>query len=141
MNSPFGLSLAGIRENTVRMHAVGAPVHRRLILVYAISAAIAGVAGALYAHTNAYVTLGVFDFENSAGVLVMLILGGTGRLYGAFVGAVVYMTLHDYLARLSPAFWQAGIGLLLIVAVLFARRGLLGLLEDAGRLWTGRSRS
>jgi branched-chain amino acid transport system permease protein len=139
--SPFGLSLVGIRENTVRMHAVGAPVHGRLILVYALSAAIAGVAGALYTHTNAYVTLGVFDFENSAGVLVMLILGGTGRLYGAFVGAVVYMTLHDHLARLSPAYWQAGIGLLLIATVLFARRGLLGLCEDLGRLWTGRGRS
>jgi branched-chain amino acid transport system permease protein len=139
--SPFGLSLAGIRENSVRMHAVGAPVHRRLLQVYTISAAIAGVAGALFTHTNAYVTLGVFDFETSAGVLVMLILGGTGRLYGAFVGAVVYMVLHDYLSKLSPAFWQAGIGALLILAVLFARRGILGLFEDAGRWFTKTGRS
>ncbi len=63
--------------------------------------------------------------------MVMLILGGTGRLYGAFVGAVVYMVLEDKLSKLSPTFWQFGIGLLLVLAVLFARRGLLGLVEDA----------
>lgn len=133
VTSPFGQSLVGIRENTARMHAVGAPVHHRLLVVYTASAAIAGVAGALFAHTNAYVTLGVFDFENSAGVLVMLILGGTGRLYGAFWGAAVYMVLNDHLAKLSPAFWQAGVGLLLIAAVLFSRRGLLGLFEAVAR--------
>jgi branched-chain amino acid transport system permease protein len=114
------------------MHAIGSPVHRRLVTVYTISAAIAGVAGALFTQTNAYVTLTVFDFENSAKVMVMLILGGTGRLYGAFVGAVVYMVLEDYFSKLSPTFWQFGIGLLLVLAVLFAPRGLLGLLEQAG---------
>jgi branched-chain amino acid transport system permease protein len=75
----------------------------------------------------------VFDFDVSAKVMVMLILGGTGRLYGAFAGAVVYMVLEDYFSKLSPTFWQFGIGLLLVLAVLFARRGLLGLIEDAGR--------
>ena len=131
--SPFGRSLVGIRENTARMHSIGAPVHARLLAAYAISAAIAGVAGALSAHTNAYVTLSVFGFENSAGVLVMLILGGAGRLYGAFWGAVVYMVLQDSLAKYSPAFWQAGVGLLLIATVLFARAGILGLAETVGR--------
>ena len=116
------------------MSRFGADVDRRLKAIFTVSAAIAGVAGALFTHTNAYVTLGVFDFEMSAGVLVMLILGGTGRLYGAFVGAVVYMGLQDHLSKLSPAFWQAGIGALLIVTVLFARRGILGLFEDLGRL-------
>jgi branched-chain amino acid transport system permease protein len=130
--SPFGQALTGIRENVRRMHAIGSPVHRRLVTVYTIAAAIAGVAGALFTQTNAYVTLTVFDFENSAKVMVMLILGGTGRLYGAFVGAVVYMVLEDYFSKLSPTFWQFGIGLLLVLAVLFARRGLLGLLEQAG---------
>jgi branched-chain amino acid transport system permease protein len=131
--SPFGRSLVGIRENRARMHAIGAPVHARLLLAYTVSAAIAGVAGGLFAHTNAYVTLGVFDFDNSAGVLVMLVLGGLGRLYGAFWGAVVYMVLQDYLAKLSPAFWQAGIGILLIACVLFARGGILGLFERGTR--------
>jgi branched-chain amino acid transport system permease protein len=131
--SPFGQALTGIRENVQRMHAIGSPVHRRLVTVYTIAAAIAGVAGALFTQTNAYVTLTVFDFDNSAKVMVMLILGGTGRLYGAFVGAAVYMVLEDYFSKMSPTFWQFGIGLLLVLAVLFARRGLLGLIEDAGK--------
>jgi branched-chain amino acid transport system permease protein len=134
--SPFGQALTGIRENVRRMHAIGSPVHRRLVTVYTIAAAIAGVAGALFTQTNAYVTLTVFDFDNSAKVMVMLILGGTGRLYGAFAGAVVYMVLEDHLSKLSPTFWQFGIGLLLVLAVLFARRGLLGLLEDTGRYFS-----
>jgi branched-chain amino acid transport system permease protein len=130
--SPFGQALTGIRENVRRMHAIGSPVHRRLVTVYAVSAAIAGVAGALFTQTNAYVTLTVFDFDGSAKVMVMLIVGGTGRLYGAFIGATVYMVLEDYFSKLSPTFWQFGIGLLLVLVVLFARRGLLGLVEDAG---------
>jgi len=130
--SPFGQALTGIRENVRRMHAIGSPVHRRLVTVYTIAAAIAGVAGALFTQTNAYVTLTVFDFDNSAKVMVMLILGGTGRLYGAFVGATVYMVMEDYFSKLSPTFWQFGIGLLLVLVVLFARRGVLGLIESAG---------
>ena len=118
------------------MHAIGSPVHRRLVTAYTIAAAIAGIAGALYAQTNAYATLTVFDFDNSAKVMVMLILGGTGRLYGAFVGAVIYMVLEDNFSKMSPAFWQFGIGLLLVLTVLFARRGLLGLFEDLGRLFS-----
>jgi branched-chain amino acid transport system permease protein len=136
--SPFGQALTGIRENVRRMNAIGSPVHRRLVTVYAISAAIAGVAGGLFTQTNAYVTLTVFDFDNSAKVMVMLILGGTGRLYGAFIGAVVYMVLEDHLSKLSPTFWQFGIGLLLVLAVLFARRGLLGLIEDAAHFFSRR---
>ncbi|HEY4920666.1 MAG TPA: branched-chain amino acid ABC transporter permease [Xanthobacteraceae bacterium] len=132
--SPFGQALAGIRENVARMHAVGSPVHGRLLTVYTIAAAIAGVAGALFTQTNAYVTLGVFDFDNSAGVMVMLVLGGVGRLYGAFVGAVIYMVLQDTLSKASPQYWQFAVGLLLVLTVLFARRGLLGLIEDAARL-------
>src|SRR5262245_47577562 len=137
--SPFGQTLAGIRENVARMHAIGSPVQLRLVTVYTIGAAIAGVAGALFTQTNQYVTLGVFDFDNSAGVMVMLILGGSGRLYGAFVGAVIYMVLQDYLSKESPQYWQFAVGLLLVLTVLFARRGLLGLLEDAGG-WFARER-
>ena len=138
--SPFGQALTGIRENVRRMHAIGSPVHRRLVTVYTIAAAIAGVAGALFTQTNAFVTLAVFDFDNSAKVMVMLILGGTGRLYGAFLGAVVYMVLEDYFSKLSPTFWQFGIGLLLVLAVLFARRGLMGLFEQAEAYWRRRSK-
>jgi branched-chain amino acid transport system permease protein len=76
----------------------------------------------------------VLSFSRSGTILIILILGGIGRLYGAFVGAVVYMLLEDQLAKLSPEFWEFGVGLVLILTVLFARRGLLGLLSDAGRL-------
>ncbi len=139
--SPFGQALTGIRENVRRMHAIGSPVHWRLVTVYSIAAAIAGVAGALFTQTNAYVTLTVFDFDNSAKVMVMLILGGTGRLYGAFVGATVYMVLEDYFSKLSPTFWQFGIGLVLVLAVLFARRGVLGLFESMGQYIAERKKS
>jgi len=132
--SPFGEALAGIRENTARMHALGSPVHWRLVVVYTIAAAIAGTAGALFAQTNAYVTLGVLDFDQSAGVLVMLVLGGAGWLYGAFVGASLYMVLQDYLAKISPEFWQFGIGLILIAVILLVRRGQFGLSRRAGAL-------
>jgi branched-chain amino acid transport system permease protein len=118
--SPFGAMLTGIRENTVRMHAVGAPVYWRLVLVYTISATMAGIAGALLAQVNQFVGLNVLGLE-------MLILGGVGRLYGAFVGPVVYLIAQDYLAKAYPEYWYLGIGVLLIVVVLFARGGILGI--------------
>ena len=130
--SPFGHSLLGIRENTLRMQALGTPVYQRLVTIYTISAAMAGVAGGLFAQTNAFVTLEVLSFSQSGSILIMLILGGIGRLYGAFVGVLVYKILEDQLARISPEFWEFGIGLLLVLTVLFARRGLLGLGEDLG---------
>jgi branched-chain amino acid transport system permease protein len=131
--SPFGQSLVGIRENVGRMHALGSPVHWRLVVAYAISAGIAGIAGALFAQTNSLVTLGVFDFDQSAAVLMMLILGGAGWLYGAFVGAVLYMVLQNELAKFSPAFWQFGIGFILIAVVVLARRGVFARLAEVSR--------
>jgi branched-chain amino acid transport system permease protein len=131
--SPFGQALVGIRENVGRMHALGSPVHRRLVVAYAISAGLAGIAGALFAQTNTLVTLGVFDFDQSAAVLMMLILGGTGWLYGAFVGATLYMVLQNELAKASPEFWQFGIGLILIAVVLLMRRGVFRKLAEVGR--------
>jgi branched-chain amino acid transport system permease protein len=130
VHSAFGRSLVGIKGNVGRMHGVGTPVHRRLVAVYTLSAAMAGLAGGLFAESNAYVTLDVLSFARSGTVLIMLVLGGTGRLYGAFVGAAVYMILEDELAKLSPEFWEFGIGLLLVIVVLFFRRGLLGSLDD-----------
>ncbi len=127
--SPFGAMLTGIRENTTRMHAIGAPVYWRLVLVYTISATMAGIAGALLTQVNQFVGLNVLGLEPSGDVLVMLILGGVGRLYGAFIGPVVYLIAQDYLAKQYPEYWYFGIGLLLIVVVLFARGGILGLTD------------
>ncbi len=136
--SPFGQSLRGIRENVARSRAVGMPVPRELLTVYTLSAAIAGVAGALLAQTTEFVALETLSFERSGDVLIMLILGGTGRLYGAFLGAAAFMILQDWLAKLSPEFWQFGIGLLLVLTVLFARNGLLGLIDQLRALLFGK---
>jgi len=127
--SPFGATLAGIRENSARMHAVGAPVYWRLVLVYTLSATMAGVAGALLTQTNQFVGLNALGFEASGELLVMLILGGAGRIYGAFVGPVVYLIAQDYLAKQFPEYWYFGIGLILVVVVMFARGGILGLVD------------
>jgi branched-chain amino acid transport system permease protein len=133
VHSSFGRSLVGIRENTVRMHAIGSPVRRRLVTIYTISAALAGVAGALLAQTTQFVGLTVLGFERSGEIVVMLVFGGIGRLYGAFIGATVYMIAQDTLAKLQPEFWYFWIGLLLVLIVMFARGGLLGLIDKATR--------
>ena len=131
--SPFGESLTGIRENMLRMHAVGSPVRWRLVTCYTISAALAGVAGGLWAQTYAYVNLTTFSLDRAATVFIILILGGYGRLYGAFVGAVAYMVLSHFLAQLYPTAWQLGLGLLLVGIALFARNGILGIADDLWR--------
>jgi branched-chain amino acid transport system permease protein len=127
VHSSFGQSLTGIRENLLRMHAVGAPVRARQVAAYTISAALAGVAGALFTQANGYVNLAVLGLERAAGVMIVLILGGYGRLYGAFVGAIGYMVLEHLLAKAYPTAWQLGIGLTLMAVALYARNGILGL--------------
>ena len=136
--SSFGQSLTGVRENLLRMHAVGAPVQKRLVLAYAISAALAGVAGGLFAQATGYVNLAALGLERAAGVLIVLILGGFGRMYGAFVGAIAYLVLEHTLAKAYPTAWQLAIGLTLIVVALYARNGLLGLVETLRRRAQGR---
>ena len=127
--SPFGASLIGIRENVVRMHAIGSPAYRRLVAAYAISATIAGCAGALLTQISQFVGINVFSFESAGELLVMLVLGGVGRIYGAFIGPLVYMIAQDQLAKQFPEYWYFGIGLLLVLVVMFARGGLLGLVD------------
>jgi branched-chain amino acid transport system permease protein len=138
VHSPFGRSLTGIRENEARMHAIGSPVFRRRLVIYTISAVLAGIAGALLAQTTQFVALEVLSFERSGSVLIMLIIGGVGRLYGAFIGVPLYMIAQDRFAQADPVYWDFWIGLLLIIVVLFARTGVLGLLEQVLRrlgLW------
>lgn len=136
--SPFGQSLTGIRENTLRMHAVGAPVNWRLVTCYTISAAIAGIAGGLWAQANQYVNLSTLGLDRAATVLVILVLGGYGRLYGAFIGAVVYLALSHFLAKIYPTAWQLGLGLLLILIALFARNGIIGLWDTLSQRFASR---
>jgi branched-chain amino acid transport system permease protein len=134
VKSPFGLSLIGIREGVRRMPSLGVNVNRRLLAIFTLGAAVAGVAGALLAQTTQFVGLDVLGFPRSAELMIMLVLGGTGRLYGGLVGAAVFMLAQDYISGLNPAYWQFYIGLLLILIVLFARGGVLGGLERLIRL-------
>jgi branched-chain amino acid transport system permease protein len=129
VHSPFGRSLTGIRENVLRMHAIGSPVFLRLLTVYTIAAAMAGAAGALIAETTGLVALNVLSVDLSGTILVMIILGGVGRLYGAFVGVPLYMIAQDRFSQIDPVYWYFWIGLLLVLVVTFARGGVLGLID------------
>jgi branched-chain amino acid transport system permease protein len=131
--SPFGLSLKGIRENKQRMPAIGAPVQRRLVAAYTIGAGVAGIAGALLAQTTQFVGLDTLGFNRSAELMIMLVLGGTGRLYGALIGTAVFMIAQDYLAGINPVYWQFWLGLGMVAFVFFARGGILGALERLRR--------
>jgi branched-chain amino acid transport system permease protein len=131
--SPFGLALRGIRENRARMPAIGVPVRRRLVAAFTLGAAIAGIAGALLAQTTQFVGLDTLGFGRSADTVIMLVLGGTGRLYGALIGTAVFMIAQDYLSGINPVYWQFWLGLLLVVFVFFARGGIMGAIERIRR--------
>lgn len=131
VHSPFGLSLKGIRLNVARMPALGAPVNARLAAVYTLGAAYAGVAGALMAQTTQFVALDVLSFNRSAELLLILVLGGSGSLYGALIGTMVFMSAHHVLSDMNPEYWQFWLGALLLVIVLFARDGVMGGLRRA----------
>lgn len=126
INSPYGLSLRTIRENPVRARAIGVPLHRRLVTAYVVSAALAGVAGALLTQTTQFVGLDVLSFQRSANLLIMLIIGGTATLYGGFVGAALFILVQDRLANINPVYWLFWLGVLLIATTLFLRRGVVG---------------
>ncbi len=129
VNSPFGLALIGARENPRRMITLGAPVEGDVSRAFMIAAAIAGAAGALLTQTTQTVAPPTLSFQRSADVLVILIIGGAGRLYGGFIGAIVFILLQDYLSSISPVYWYFWIGLLLVVIVSFFRKGLLPSLD------------
>ena len=125
-NSPLGLSLRGIRENATRMPAIGAPSRARVRRAYTVAAVIAGVAGALLAQTTETVALEVLSFQRSAELLVMLVLGGAGRLYGGPVGAIVFMVARDRFSGINPQYWYFWIGVLLVAVVMALPNGILG---------------
>ncbi|MDR3420521.1 MAG: branched-chain amino acid ABC transporter permease [Xanthobacteraceae bacterium] len=136
IHSPFGLSLRGIRENFVRMPGIGAPSRAHIRTIYTIAAALAGVAGALLAQTTETVSLDSLGFERSAEVVVMLVLGGTGRLYGGLVGAIVYMIARDQFSGIVPQYWYFWIGILLVAVVMFLPNGILGGLAKLSSRWS-----
>jgi branched-chain amino acid transport system permease protein len=136
INSPFGLSLRGIRENAIRMPALGAPSRAHLRKIYTIAAAIAGIAGGLLAQTTETVSLETLGFQRSADVLVILILGGAGRLYGGLVGAIIFMVARDQFSGNTPQFWYFWIGALLVAVVMFLPNGILGGLAKLTSRWS-----
>jgi len=121
VNSPFGLSLRSIKGNPLRSAAVGIHVNGRLVTIYTIAAAYAGIAGALLTQTTQFASLSVLDFERSADVMLIVIIGGTGYLYGGLIGAVLFKLVQDYLANVNPQYWQFWLGLILVMMIMFGR--------------------
>jgi branched-chain amino acid transport system permease protein len=124
VHSPFGLSLRAIKNNPLRAGAVGVPVNRRLIAVYTLAAFYAGIAGALFTQTTALASLDVFAFERSADLMLVLVIGGTGYLYGGLIGAVIFKVLQELFSTFTPQYWQFWIGLVFVVIVLVGRARL-----------------
>jgi branched-chain amino acid transport system permease protein len=122
VHSPFGLSLRAIRNNPLRAAAIGIPVNRRLIAIYTIAAFYAGIAGALFSQTTQLASLDVFSFERSADLMLMLVIGGTGYLYGGLVGAAVFKLLQVVFSTITPQYWGFWIGLVLVIIVLVGRQ-------------------
>jgi branched-chain amino acid transport system permease protein len=142
VHSPFGLSLRAIRNNPLRAAAIGVPVNRRLIAIYTLAAFYAGIAGALFTQTTALASLDVFAFERSADLMLVLVIGGTGYLYGGLIGAVVFKMLQELFQTITPQYWMFWIGLVLVVLVMVGRdrihRWVLWLPNFVIRRLTGR---
>ncbi len=134
VQSPFGLALASIRENRLRAGALGIATSRRIVAIYTVSAAYAGVAGALLAETTQIASLDLFDFHRSADVLLMLIIGGAGNLYGGLIGAAVFIVLRDVISAATPEYWEFWIGALLVAFVLTGRERIRDVAVRAGSL-------
>ena len=124
VHSPFGLSLRAIKNNPLRAAAIGIPVNRRLIAIYTLAAFYAGIAGALFTQTTAIASLDVFSMERSADLMLVLVIGGTGYLYGGLIGAVIFRMLQELFSTITPQYWQFWIGLVLVVIVLVGRQRL-----------------
>lgn len=125
VHSPFGISLQALRDNRLRAASIGLSVNARLVVVYTVAAAIAGAAGALLAQTTGFASLDVLDFHRSADVLLVLVIGGTGYLYGGIFGAIVFKLLHDVISAWTPQYWNFWLGLFLVVLVLVGREKLM----------------
>lgn len=125
VNSPLGSTLKAIRDNRLRAIAIGIPVASRLSVSYTVAAAMAGAAGALLAQTTGFASLDLFEFHRSADVMLMLVVGGTGWLYGGVAGAIVFKLMQDALSAVTPQYWTFWLGLFLVVLVLVGRDRLI----------------
>ncbi len=133
VQSPFGVSLQALRDNRLRAASIGLSVNARLIAVYTVAAAMAGAAGALLAQTSGFASLDVLAFHRSADVLLVLVIGGTGYLYGGIFGAIAFKLLNDVISAWTPQYWTFWLGLFLVALVLVGRDRLI-------RPWTWRKK-
>ncbi len=124
VHSPLGISLQALRDNRLRLSAIGLSVQGRLAAVYTLAAALAGAAGALLAQTTGFASLDVFEFHRSADVMLALVIGGAGWLWGALVGAIAFKVLHDLISGLTAQYWTFWIGLFLVVLMRVGRERL-----------------
>ncbi|EPX75930.1 branched-chain amino acid ABC transporter permease [Salipiger mucosus] len=129
--SPFGLALGAARQVPARVAAVGLDPTRLRLVAFVISGAITGLAGALFADLNRFVSPAMLSWQMSGEIMVLVILGGVGRLFGPVAGAVVYVTLEHLLGGITE-FWHIFLGLILLGIVLFARGGIVGLVAGRG---------
>jgi branched-chain amino acid transport system permease protein len=125
VHSPLGATLKAIRDNRLRAMAIGIPVASRLTVVYTVAAGVAGAAGALLTQTTGFASLDLFEFHRSADVLLILVVGGVGWLYGGVAGAIVFKLMQDALSSITPQYWTFWIGLFLVVLVLVGRERLV----------------
>jgi branched-chain amino acid transport system permease protein len=123
--SPFGYALRAIRDNRLRALAIGVDANRDLAIVYTIAGALAAAAGALLAQTTAFASLDVLGFDRSADVMLVLVIGGTGYLYGGIIGAVVFRVMQNVLSAWTPQYWQFWLGLILVAIVLIGHERLV----------------
>lgn len=126
-NSAFGLALNAARQNPERVQTIGLTPYRLQLVAFTISGAITGLAGALYADLNRFVSPTMFSWQTSGEIMVFIILGGVGRLFGPVAGAALFIMLEHFLGGLSD-YWHIYLGALLLGVVLFARGGLIGLI-------------
>jgi len=125
VHSPLGATVKAIRDNRLRASAIGINVNAKIALVYTVAAALAGAAGALMAQTTGFASLDIFALDRSADVMLMLVIGGVGWLYGGLLGAVGFKLMHDVISSITPQYWTFWIGLFLVVLVLVGRDKLL----------------
>ena len=126
MHSPFGVSVRAVKANALRTAAIGIPVNGRLVAIYTMAAAYAGVAGGLLAETTQFVSLDVIAFHRSADVMLTLVLGGVGYLYGGLIGALLFKSAQSWLSGLTPEYWQFWIGLVFVALVVIGRERVFG---------------
>ena len=134
VHSPLGVSLQALRDNRLRLSAIGMSVNGRLAAVYTLSGALAAAAGALLAQTTGFASLDVFEFHRSADVMLALIIGGAGWLWGGLIGAVAFKLMHDFLSGITAQYWTFWLGAFLVVLMLVGRDRLF-------KPWTWRRRA